>query len=235
VSDKIAQKPLRADGARKLSLFLISELEKGRLSAGHKLPAERELSEAFEASRGSVRKVLANLKNLGLITQVVGSGTYVADDVGDKVTLVTSKMTVPQTSPAELMDARLLIEPQMPALIVRNATVADFERMQECIDRSETATATEEFEYWDGALHQAFAESTHNSFFLKILELMTQVREEGEWGRLKKKSLTAERRSQYETQHRDIVRALRDRDESQARQLITVHLVQIQRNLFEHN
>jgi len=236
VSEMVAQKSVRADGARSLAKYLVEEIESGRLPAGHKLPAERELSESFQASRGSVRRVLSNLKEMGLITQVVGSGTFVSEDVERLIPQIEAvHPSVIQTSPAELMEARLLIETQMPSLIVRYATAADFEKMDECIGRSEAATTIEEFEHWDGALHQAFAEATHNSFFLKILELTTQIREEGEWGRLKKNSLTPERRTQYEEQHRNIVSALRDRDERLGRELIEAHLLQVQRNLFGRN
>ena len=228
----VAQKSVRADGARSLAKYLVEEIESGRLAAGHKLPAERELSESFQASRGSVRRVLSNLKEMGLITQIVGSGTFVSDNISQIIPHIETTPSTIQTSPAELMEARLLIETQMPSLIVRYATTNDFDRMAECIDRSEAATTIEEFEHWDGALHQAFAEATHNSFFLKLLELTTQIREEGEWGRLKKNSLTPERRSQYEEQHRAIVNALRDRDERLSRDLIEAHLLQVQRNLF---
>lgn len=232
MSEMVAQKSVRADGARSLAKYLVEEIESGRLAAGHKLPAERELSESFQASRGSVRRVLSNLKEMGLITQIVGSGTFVSDNISQIIPRIETTPSTIQTSPAELMEARLLIETQMPSLIVRYATTNDFDRMAECIDRSEAATTIEEFEHWDGALHQAFAEATHNSFFLKLLELTTQIREEGEWGRLKKNSLTPERRSQYEEQHRAIVNALRDRDERLSRDLIEAHLLQVQRNLF---
>jgi DNA-binding FadR family transcriptional regulator len=51
-------------------------------------------------------------------------------------------------------------------------------------------------------------------------------------GRLKQRSLTPERRTTYEEQHRALVNALKDRDEVTARQVIEQHLLQIQRNLF---
>jgi DNA-binding FadR family transcriptional regulator len=89
-----------------------------------------------------------------------------------------------------------------------------------------------QFEHWDGQLHRVFALATHNSFFLKILELTNRVREQGEWGRLKARSLTPERRQEYEAQHRAIVEALRDRDTDTAVEALTGHLVQIQHNLF---
>lgn len=235
VSDTSAQQSLRSDGAKNLAKYLVDEIESGRMAAGHKLPAERDLSESFHASRGSVRKVLGNLKAKGLITQVVGSGTFVSDHVEEFITKIPASQVIAQTSPAELMEARILIEPQMPLLIVRHATMADFDRMDECIAQSEAALSIEEFEHWDGALHQAFAEATHNSFFLKILELTNRIRDEGEWGRLKKNSLTPARRSEYEQQHRAIVTALRDRDELLARELIEIHLLQVQHNLFGRN
>jgi len=58
------------------------------------------------------------------------------------------------------------------------------------------------------------------------------VRDQGEWGRLKARSLTGSRRAQYERQHRALVDALRDRDAEAAQRVLIEHLDQIQRNLF---
>lgn len=228
------QRKARADGAMALSRYLQEQIEQGRFPAGHRLPTERELGETFAVSRGAVRRVLASFKAQGLITQTVGSGTFVAEGVIDSRNReeVPVSTVASQTSPAQLMEARLLIEPQMVSLIVRYATASDFERMDECIVRSEAATEIEEFEHWDGALHQTFAHATHNSFFLRVLELTNKVREEGEWGRLKRISLTPECRKRYEVQHRAIVAALRDRDERTAKALLQEHLIEVQRNLF---
>lgn len=234
MSDVDTRPTVRAKGARQLASYLEDAIRSGRLGEGMRLPPERELSEEFGASRGAVRRVLANLKERGLIRQTVGSGTFVLPGASAPMPAGADapKRDVVQTSPAELMEARLLIEPLMPGLIVRYATVADFARMNECIEWSEAAQTIEEFEHWDGELHRAFAVATHNTFFLRVLELTNEVREQGEWGRLKRKSLTPERRTHYEAQHRAIVDALRDRDAELACELLTSHLRQIQQNLF---
>ncbi|HTH59600.1 MAG TPA: FCD domain-containing protein [Paraburkholderia sp.] len=227
---------VRAKGAKDLASYLEAAIRSGRLGEGMRVPPERELSEEFGASRGAVRRVLADLKERGLIRQTVGSGTFVLPGASVPAAAAAATATPPRevvhTSPAELMEARLLIEPLMPRLVARNATVADFAHMSECIERSEAAGTIEEFEHWDGELHRAFAVATHNTFFLRVLELSNEVREQGEWGRLKRKSLTPERRKQYEAQHRAIVDALRDRDAELACDLLTNHLRQIQENLF---
>jgi DNA-binding FadR family transcriptional regulator len=223
---------LRSPGARALSRYLRDEILGGRLRAGVKLPPERELSARFGASRGSVRRVLSELRERGLITQSVGSGTFVSEQVEALTRGAALPRVDANVSPAELMEARRLIEPLLPAMIARNATAADFATMSRCLEQSEAATTIEAFEHWDGALHKAFAVATHNAFFMRILELMNQVREQGEWGRLKRNSLTPARRAEYERQHRAMVNALRDRDARQAAVLMVEHLDQIQRNLF---
>jgi len=225
---------LRSAGAQALASYLLTEIRSGRIPVGVKLPGERDLGERFSTSRGSVRRVLGALRDAGWITQAVGSGTFVARPAHNvSADWSDAGQLSDQTSPAELMEARLLIEPLMPALIVRHATRADFDRMHECLVQGEQAQTIEDFEHWDGALHQALAQATHNHFFLQVLALTNRVRQQGDWGRLKRNSLTPQRRTEYECQHRAIVAALEDRDAQQARDALTAHLTQIQRNLFE--
>lgn len=222
----------KAEGAKALSRYLREGIASGALGVGVKLPAERELSDRFGASRGAVRRVLAGFRERGLITQTVGSGTFVAQAPVPSGEPAGPASPDGNVSPAELMVARRLIEPLMPGLIVRNATAADFATMQHCIEQSEAAETIEAFEHWDGALHTALAVATHNGFFVRILELTQRVRDQGEWGRLKARSLTGTRRTQYERQHRALVDALRDRDAEAAQRVLIQHLDQIQQNLF---
>jgi DNA-binding FadR family transcriptional regulator len=204
----------------------------GQLRAGARLPPERELSQRFNTSRGTVRRVLSEFRERGLITQTVGSGTFVLGRTEGLPNPGPAGWLDLHVSPAELMEARRLIEPLMPTLIARHATAADFAAMQSCLDRSEAAQTIENFEHWDGELHKAFAVATHNALFMQNLELTNRAREQGEWGRLKRNSLTPQRRQEYERQHQAIVAALRDRDAAQASALLSQHLEQVQRNLF---
>lgn len=223
---------LRSTGARALSTYLNHAMSAGQLRAGARLPPERELSQRFHTSRGTVRRVLAEFRERGLITQAAGSGTFVLDSADGLLSPDQPGWLDMHVSPAELMEARRLIEPLMPILIARHATAADFAAMQACLDRSEAAQTIEDFEHWDGELHKVFAVATHNALFVQNLELINRAREQGEWGRLKRNSLTPQRRQEYERQHKAIVTALRDRDAAQAGALLSQHLEQVQRNLF---
>lgn len=220
------------DGAYELRRAILHELGTGARKPGQRLPTERELSDRYRISRTSVRRVLGELKAQGLITQTVGSGTYVAERVGAPPTGVGAGGPARSTSPGELMEARLAIEPAVVEMVVANASAADFDRMEECCRRAEAAASVEAFEHWDGMLHEAIAGAAHNAFVSSVFRLMNQVRSQGEWGMLKKRSLTPGRRQEYQREHRLLVAALKNRDLDRARQLTLAHLLHVRRNLF---
>ncbi|MCI3953240.1 MAG: deoR-like helix-turn-helix domain protein [Burkholderiales bacterium] len=216
-------------GAQRIREFIAAAAVDGMLAPGARLPTERELAKRFAVPRNAVRKTLSQLEAEGSITRHVGRGTFLAMRADSAAHDLDSAF---QTSPAELMEARLRIEPALAELIVTNATPADFERMEMCLDKAERATTLNEFELWDAALHQAIAKATHNRFVIRVLDMVTAVRQQAEWGKLKDRIVTPERRIQYQEEHRNIVRALRERDAERARAFIIIHLQHARRNLF---
>jgi DNA-binding FadR family transcriptional regulator len=104
--------------------------------------------------------------------------------------------------------------------------------MEMCLTRAERAATLDEFELWDAALHDALAHATHNRFVVRVLEMVTAGRQQAEWGKLKNRIVTPERRICYQEEHREIVQALRERDAERARAAIVAHLQHARRNLF---
>ena len=222
---------LSTDTAFQLREILLADLRNGRWRPGERLPAERQMMASFKVGRSTVRRALTQMKGMGLITQAVGSGTYVAPDA--LMRLPQSALPGTASSPAELMEARLAFEPALVDMVIRNANGADFAAMDQCLRNAENAASFEQFEHWDGALHRTLAEATHNSIVLTVFNLMSEERERAEWGQLKRQSLTPERRLAYQQEHRTLVDALRQRDAALARKAIHAHLAHVQRNLFD--
>jgi DNA-binding FadR family transcriptional regulator len=210
---------------------ILEKLQSRTWRAGQRLPTERELCGQYGLSRSAVRRVLAELKDRGLITQTVGSGTYVSEAVAQALAGLSRGDAPLATSPAELMSARLVLEPAVIAMVVGNATAADFARMEECCERGEAAATLEEFELWDGRLHEAIADAAHNAIISAVFQRMNEVRAQSEWGMLKRRSATPERRLEYQREHRQLVAALKDRDGVRAGQLCVEHLAHVRRNL----
>ncbi|MDB5805767.1 MAG: lutR 1 [Betaproteobacteria bacterium] len=214
-------------GVERLRAHILQGIEDQSLKPGDRLPPEREMVRRFDAARSAVRRMLADLEMQGRIVRTVGRGTMIAGE-RDLPTVNA------QTSPAELMEARLLFEPAIADLVVTHATPADFERMEECLTRGARAGSVAEFEQWDAALHQAIADATHNSFVIRMLDNINAVRDQAEWGKLKQRSLTPERRSSYQIEHKRLVEALKRRDGGEARHRLTEHLRQVRRNLLDY-
>jgi DNA-binding FadR family transcriptional regulator len=229
---------LSTDTAYVLKETLLANLRNGRWRPGERLPAERQMMESFNVGRSTVRRVLTQMKDMGLITQAVGSGTYVAQNALERLPApsapaATGLMPSVSTSPSELMEARMAFEPALVELVIRNANSTDFTTMEDCLRNAEAAASFEQFEHWDGALHRTIAAATHNDFVIGVFNMINEVRERAEWGLLKKKSLTAERRKAYEQEHRLLIAALRDRDATAAKRAIVAHLTHVQQNLFQ--
>lgn len=219
------------DAAAELRDTILEKLRSRAWRAGHRIPTERALGEQFGLSRSTVRRVLLEFKRKRLITQTVGSGTYVAEQVHEALAALAPVGAAQQVSPAELMSARLVLEPALIEMVIGNATPADFARMDECNHHAEAAATPEEFERWDGALHEAIARAAHNNFIAGVFRFMNEVRANNEWGVLKRRSATPERRLEYQHEHRALVQALKQRDAEQARALCVAHLRHVRTNM----
>ena len=221
---------LSRDPGFALKQALLANLRDARWQAGEKLPTERQMCALYNVGRSTVRRVLGEMKALGLVTQTVGSGTYAAPNVADK--LPPAARPDIGISPAELMEARLIFEPGLVDLVIRNGSAADFATLEECCRNADTARTLEQFEFWDDAFHRALAAATHNGFVVSVFALISKVRDHGEWGLLKQRSAMPERRAEYQREHWAILAALRQRDGGLARDALANHLIHVRRNMF---
>ena len=217
-------------GAEAIHEFLLQGITQGLFTPGQKLPTERELAERYSVPRSATRKVLSGLETKGYIKRAVGSGTFVSDTQQSHPSemLPVSESNV---SPAQIMEARLLFEPGLAELAVTNATPADFARFESCLEKAEAARTIEAFEFWDGALHQAIAAATHNKLVIRFADTIHSLRQQAEWGKLKQRSLTPERRQATRREHRELVKAIMGRDPELARKTLTTHLRKVRDNL----
>jgi GntR family transcriptional regulator len=62
---------------QQLAEVLLTQIGSGDIPIGQRLPTEHELSETYGVSRGTVRRSLGRLEQLGLISRLAGSGTTV--------------------------------------------------------------------------------------------------------------------------------------------------------------
>ena len=201
----------------------------GEYAYEERLPAERNLAEEFGVSRGTIRSVLELLEQQNMVTRQVGSGTY-----------VTHRETINQqeiarvTSPIEMVEVRIAIEPQMVRLAIANASSQDLDELQSALQQCEACGGdTEKFARADTAFHMALAHCSKNKLIYWLYERISEVRRHSQWRHMKQKLLTPDRIDFYNRQHRALYEAIAARDTTTAAKMIKNHLYGVQDDLLE--
>ena len=214
--------------------ILVSATHTG-LRNGNRLPTERELAQALRLSRTTIRNAMALLESEGVVSREVGRGTFLRRDpnavLGIEIDQPRATSVVDNVSPADVMAARLLIEPAALAATVENAIASDFDEIERCLIGGDNAVDFDEFERWDLALHQAFVCASHNPLIENMYHFIAEARLSVTWGSLKRRSDSPERRALYRSQHREIALALTNRDGRAAREAMLRHLGAVETNL----
>lgn len=217
--------------ADQLRMVLERQIEEGRLRPGERLATERELAFQYGASRNVVRSALAELQKSGKITRHVGRGTLVAAGIVPSEGALDG-LKLDDTSPAEMMEFRIALEPGVASAIVLNATERDIQSIVECVDRGDAAEKWEEFEFWDHSFHRRLVAATHNQLVVRTYEAACAARYRPVWGRLKQQNTNAAKWLVYQSEHRRIADALIVRDSGAAENAIRAHLLHVRAKMF---
>ena len=207
-------------GSAGIAAKLRRAIAAGDYSFNERLPAERELAELFHTSRGTVREALRRLQELGMVDRQVGSGTFVTYREFSEHTEIADV-----TSPLELIDVRLGIEPQMVRLAVANATAMDLEHMRKALVRAESSSGdSEAFSQADAEFHLALAECSRNRLIIWLYQLVNETRSHAQWTAMKESILVPERIAQYNAHHRHLYNMIANRNLDAAIDTIYEHL-----------
>lgn len=194
-----------------------------------RLPAERNLAQEFGVSRGTIRSVLQILEQQNMVERQIGSGTYVTHRETTNQQEITSL-----TSPVEMNEVRIAIEPQMVRLAIANASSRELDELRQALRQCEECDSdAEKFARADTAFHMALASCSRNKLMYWLYERISEVRRNAQWRRMKAKVLTADRINFYNRQHRQLYEAITARDTTAAVQLIKDHLYGVHDDLLD--
>ncbi|MGP6086687.1 FadR/GntR family transcriptional regulator [Antarctobacter jejuensis] len=186
-----------------------------------RVPPERELCERLGTNRNQLRKALAELEAQGRIWRHVGRGTF----VGSRPVLNLKDVTYlrDQIRPAQVVEVRFTIEPELCRLAASQATRADCEQMKLCSDKCKTAEDWRSYEAWDNNLHHAIARATRNQLFQYFFETLNSVRRSIVWGQPRETRKPPDDYSSFK-EHDLIVSAITAGDGDLAAHAMYVHL-----------
>ena len=208
---------------------LRNRIEAGEWDATGRLPPERVLAEEFGFARNTVRRAVALLEAEGLVNRQVGRGTYLTKPDSDSFAGVVER--IKGTSPADMMEVRLLLEPAAAAAAATAASDAQLDAIQQAHTAACEAADMPAFEDWDARFHQRIFDCTRNELLKETHNLLRLLRSQPLWFDMKKRAFSEARMQHYCGEHGALVAALLRRDPEAARQAMSGHLMTVRHNL----
>jgi GntR family transcriptional regulator, transcriptional repressor for pyruvate dehydrogenase complex len=150
-------------------------IAQGTLFPGCKLPPERELAKALAVSRAALRQALKALAMMGVVSQRIGDGTYMKPDAGSILSRPFDFLVLlDDVSLDELMEARMMVEPDLSAKAAQRATVDDLELIRRAL-RPIRPFSREKMMEQDLAFDQGIFRAARNRICERIFPLLHQT------------------------------------------------------------
>ena len=199
----------------------------GEAGPGEKLPKEQELASRLGLSRSSLREAVRALTLMGVLDVRQGDGTYVTsldphlliDSVGLVVELSQERTVL------ELLEVRRLIEPGATALGAARINDAGIEKLRACLERMEAAPDPQTLVEADDEFHETIVAAAGNQTLSSLVRaLSSRTMRARAWRALADEGVV----EVTKLGHRNIYRAVEDRDPDLARAAATTHISEVE-------
>ncbi len=167
---------LPAKTARNIKEMIIQE----KMKSGDRLPCETELMKMFGVSRSTLREAVKFLKAENVIEIKRGNGTFISNITGVVEDPLGLNFINQHHLIQNLLEARLLIEPQIAAFAVQRATEQNIQCLAAIIDKMKDAEVNDEMAAeLDVQFHTAIAGCTQNDVLTRIVPIINESIRQG--------------------------------------------------------
>jgi DNA-binding FadR family transcriptional regulator len=207
----------------------------GALSAGSRLPVEKDLAEELRVSRGSLREGVRALVLMGVLETRQGDGTYVT--ALDPATLLGPlAVLVDLQRPGnviDLMSVRRVLEVEAAGRAALRISDAELSAAADILSGMETMIAQEDVDHQavmeaDVTFHRIISRASGNPTLCALIEgLASRTVRARTWRALHEEGVE----SRTHAEHQAILSALTARDPDAARLRMGVHLLGVEEYL----
>ncbi|MBI2242656.1 MAG: FadR family transcriptional regulator [Nocardioides sp.] len=200
-------------------------MREGKLANGDRLPSERDLCQRFGVSRVTVREALRVLEASGLVEIRVGArgGAFVASPTKERLGEgLADLMALAPLTPADVTEARAVIEVGILPLVVERATEHDIAGLRHLVDEGYDALSRDAYTMTlSASFHVAVAACAHNP----AIETLVQSFHRPMLLSLRQAQIVAPAMGRRGTEeHAALVDAIEQRDVAAATAVMTTHL-----------
>ena len=223
--------PVRAE---RVSQLIEGQLKEAIIThhyrAGDKLPSERELADMFSASRSSIREAIRSLERSGFVVVKKGvqGGAFVIKKGNSKpmVDYLRDVMRLRQVSLEEILQARVIIEPEVAAAAAEKATPKDIKLLEEItrdqLGGFDSENPVMQFDR-NPRFHRIISEITGNQVFIIIMQILSEIHA----FRMNQFKLDEKSMRRITHQHDGIIEALKKKDKELAFSEMKKHVLAV--------
>lgn len=215
----------RPDLSRQLSEQVIALIAEREMQPGDRLPTMKELAQTFSVATPTIREALRQLQATGVVDIKHGSGIYVRRSGRNLMIANPHYGELDGATLLQLLEARLIIEPQLTRMAALHATDDDLNKIEAILDSAEHFLKGQ-----DDALnptnmrfHTAIARASGNTVLAQMLESLVELYTREQLAILE---IFNARVRDYRD-HILIFGALRDREPELASRRMTQHLTTV--------
>jgi len=225
----------RGDDARPMSEQVVHKvlglIRAGRLSAGEKLPTERDLAGMLSVSRPTVREALRALSILGVLEIRHGGGVYVsALEASELLEPLDFFVSLSTRNVSELFDARISYEPMTAALAAERLPDAALARLDALVAAQMAAPGDADlFHDTDLEFHKILMDGSENVFLARFGKMLQLLGDQSRRAFQTRRSI----RMQSIRDHGVILAAVTARDPEAAGRAMRQHMVNVRNALRE--
>ncbi len=209
---------------------LMEYISRDDMKIGSKLPNEFDLAEKFGVGRSTIREAVKSLSTKGVLEVRRGSGTYVISKrIVEDDPLGLSKLEDKYKLALELLDVRLMLEPEIAARAAEYATEEQIEQIRElALEVEELYSAGKDHMKKDIEFHRAIANSSQN----RVVEMLIPIINSAitTFVNLTYRKL----RDETISTHRAITEAIANHDSTGARCAMVMHLTYNRQLLYQY-
>jgi DNA-binding FadR family transcriptional regulator len=145
------------------------------LEKGARLPIEPELAMRFQVSRATIREAMKYLSAEGIVLVQQGRGTFVNSATGIRDDPLGIESLEKRMRLDQLLEARLLLEPQIAMSAAQRAAKADIEELRKLVEQLDTVDINDIASMSiDIAFHESVARCTHNEILSRIVPVICE-------------------------------------------------------------
>ncbi len=204
---------------------ILALIDRERLQPGDRLPSTRMLAHRFQVATPTIREVLRRLQATGVVDIRHGSGIYVRKGHLRMMLANPNVSTLDPRVTIDLLNARLLVEPQLAELAAKIGDENEIAALQAILTEAEQYLVGNDqmLHTINMSFHLAIAHCTRNVALAQIMESLIELYSFEQFAVI---SLFNARFSDHE-EHKAICAAIRERAPERARSLMEEHIIHV--------